>query len=313
MGRPEPRGCAHWGKTRTEGGTGEGHTPRGAAGGRGVSVSQGLSFFCETGGARLLEEVARSSEGGRWEQAELPHPSPSGPRVDRHFRSAWPTLRAGLRPQRPCLPVRPGPQRLPWKWPGCFASTPTWSLTPGTGLSVEEAGGPDRVLTVLRLDARAPGAWSSRPCTGNPGYPRCCWNSRSLWPMGGRGTHEQTPCRRVSGAVGGGGNRAWDSGDEAGRQWLQPEPGHSAGQVGLASDAKLQETGQTRTKRPHCQRHCRQRWTRTRCPRGLTPNDASPLQMGMQAQLPLGENPTSHIVWFLPTSPASLSPVGRRP
>lgn len=114
---------------------------------------------------------------------------------------------------------------------GLTTSTPRGPLTPGKGLSVEEAGGvPDRVLTASRLDTHAPwglvqqtlrrGLWVPEMLLGIPQAVAETHVSRlhratvswGGWP--GKGAEPRTE---------------WS---EAGRQCLQPEPSHSAGQAG---------------------------------------------------------------------------------
>lgn len=185
--RPGPRG-----RTR------EGRTPKRSSWRQGGSSQRGLSVFCETRRGPSAGEAAREFWWKMGASRASHTPAFQAPGLtDTH--SAWPSLRAGLGPQRPCLPVPPSPQRLSWKWPGSPGAVP-----PGTGLSVEEAG---ESLTECSLPRGwthvLPGAWSSRPCAGDPGCLRCCWEFRSLWPIGGkRDTREQTPpCRRVPGWV----------------------------------------------------------------------------------------------------------------
>lgn len=202
MGKAGTKGLCPLGKDQDRGGALEKDAPpRGAAGGRGVSSQQGLSFFCETRRGPSAGEAAREFWWKMGASRASHTPAFQAPGLT-DTRSAWPSLRAGLGPQRPCLPVPPSSQRLSWKWPGSPGTVP-----PGTGLSVEEAG---ESLTECSLPRGwthvLPGAWSSRPCAGDPGYLRCRWEFRSLWPIGGkrdtRADSAVPPCHRVGGQGG---------------------------------------------------------------------------------------------------------------
>lgn len=273
-----------------------------------MSSQQGLSFFCETRRGPSAGEVAREfwwKMGASRASHTLALQAPGLTDT----RSAWPTLRAGLGPQRPCLPVRPGPQRLPWKWPGSPLAPHVVPHSWNRAFGGRGGGVPDRVLTVSRLDARAPWCLVQQTLHGEPWVPEMLLGTPQ--PVAhGREEGHTSRLHRAAVSRGGWPGRGTEPGTvERSRTSVAPARARSQRRAGggWLQMPSSRETGQTRTKRPHCQRHCRQRG-RTRCPRGLAPNDASPLQMGMQAQLPLGENPTSHIVWFLPTSPAQPQP-----
>lgn len=233
----------------------------------------------------------------------FPHPSLSGPRVDRHSLSLAQPQGWTWAPKT-LLACPSQPTEAIMEVAGLTTSTSRGPLTPGTGLSVEEAG---ESLTECSLPRGwthvLPGAWSSRPCAGDPGHLRCCWEFRSLWPIGGKRDTQRAgsavpPCPGVGGQ---GGVQNLGQWSEAGRQCLQPEPGHSAGQAGAGFRCRAPGRQGRPGRRGLTVSVTADSVDGPGAPEGWHPVMQVHLQMGMQVWPPLGENPTSHITWFLHT------------
>lgn len=192
---------------------------------------------------------------------------------------------------------------------GLTTSTPRGPLTPGKGLSVEEAGRvPDRVLTASGLDTLAPWGLVQQTLRGGLWVPEMLLGI----PQAAAETHVSRLHRAtVSWGVAGEGGRAQDRVERsrtsvppararpqcrAGRGWLQMPSSREMGQ---------------RMKRPHHQRHCRQ-CGQTRCPGGLAPKDASPPPNGNASPAAsLEKTGQLNNTWFLPASPAQPQPQPR--